>query len=271
MKCEAWTMEEPGAGSSVCCCCFYLCLCLKTLFEPYATSELVKKKHQQFNLGIMLTPGLVSHTHQLIWVYGPSTSQPVPLGTNHLGPIIHGVSIILSSILSSVFDTICVLSPFSILGPAYDLSFSEIRGQSLVILWKAPIYTGASAVTGYFVDMAKKGSSEFTTLNQEAVSHRYLQVEELMHDVIIKIHSPPSTHPQTSSCVTSCGDPLQVTGLEEGESYVFRVRAENANGTGKPSQLSEPVCAKALPGNNSSTHKLYCSLCWIHSAPHLLY
>uniref|UniRef100_A0A3Q3FJH5 Fibronectin type-III domain-containing protein n=1 Tax=Labrus bergylta TaxID=56723 RepID=A0A3Q3FJH5_9LABR len=88
-------------------------------------------------------------------------------------------------------------------GPAYDLSFSEVRSHSLVLL-------------GYLVDMAKKGSSEFVTLNQEAVSHRY----------------------------------LKVSGLEEGESYVFRVRAINAKGVGKPSQVSEPVCAKALPGNN---------------------
>lgn len=99
-------------------------------------------------------------------------------------------------------------------GPAYDLSFSEVRGQSLVLLWKAPVYIGASAVTGYLVDMAKKGSSEFVTLTQEAVSHRY----------------------------------LQVTGLEEGETYVFRVRSVNAKGIGKPSQLSEPVCARAPPG-----------------------
>ncbi|XP_034756583.1 myomesin-2-like isoform X6 [Etheostoma cragini] len=99
-------------------------------------------------------------------------------------------------------------------GPAYDLSFSEVRSQSLVLLWKAPVYTGASAVTGYLVDMAKKGSSEFVTLTQEAVNHRY----------------------------------LQVTGLTEGETYVFRVRSVNAAGVGKPSQLSEPICAKALPG-----------------------
>ncbi|KAF3852754.1 hypothetical protein F7725_006109 [Dissostichus mawsoni] len=99
-------------------------------------------------------------------------------------------------------------------GPAYDLSFSEVRGQSLVVLWKAPVYIGASAVSGYLVEMAKKGSSEFVTLNEEAVSHRY----------------------------------LQVSSLQEGETYVFRVRSVNANGVGKPSQLSEPVCAKALPG-----------------------
>lgn len=61
-------------------------------------------------------------------------------------------------------------------GPAYDLSFSEVRAHSLVFLWKAPIYTGAGTVTGYFVDMAKKGSSEFVTLNEEAVKHRYLKV-----------------------------------------------------------------------------------------------
>ena len=61
-------------------------------------------------------------------------------------------------------------------GPAFDLSFSEVRSDSLVILWKAPVYTGASAVTGYLVEMAKKGSSDFTAVNQDAVSHRYLQV-----------------------------------------------------------------------------------------------
>ncbi|XP_031732958.1 myomesin-2 isoform X4 [Anarrhichthys ocellatus] len=99
-------------------------------------------------------------------------------------------------------------------GPAYDLSFSEVRGQSLVLLWKAPVYTGAAAVSGYLVDMAKKDSSEFVTLTQEAVSQRY----------------------------------LKVTSLEEGETYVFRVRSVSAKGVGKPSRLSEPVCAKTLPG-----------------------
>ncbi|XP_054634123.1 M-protein, striated muscle isoform X6 [Dunckerocampus dactyliophorus] len=99
-------------------------------------------------------------------------------------------------------------------GPAYDLTFSEVRSHSLVLVWKAPVYTGASATSGYFVDMAKKGSSEFVTLNQDAITHRY----------------------------------LQVTDLEEGESYVFRVRAVNAHGIGKPSMVTEAVCARPPPG-----------------------
>lgn len=42
-----------------------------------------------------------------------------------------------------------------------------------------------------------------------------------------------------------------MTGLEEGQFYIFRVRAVNSVGVGKPSQVSEPVCARALPGNHS--------------------
>lgn len=143
-------------------------------------------------------------------------------------------------------------------GPAYDLSFSEVRSHSLVLLWKAPVYTGASPVTGYLVDMAKKGSSEFVTLNQEAVSHHYLQVRRRTEmipelnmktgtwrdgDGIRKLDFRFLTTWRWSHCF------LQVTGLEEGESYVFRVRAVSAVGIGQPSQVSEPVCARVLPGN----------------------
>ncbi|XP_056324266.1 myomesin-2 isoform X3 [Danio aesculapii] len=99
-------------------------------------------------------------------------------------------------------------------GPAYDISFWEVRDTSILVQWKPPAYTGQSPVTGYFVDMAKKGSSDFATVNAEKVGHCF----------------------------------LKVTGLETGASYVFRVRAVNDKGVGKASDLSDPVCAKALPG-----------------------
>ncbi|XP_051769041.1 myomesin-2 isoform X5 [Ctenopharyngodon idella] len=99
-------------------------------------------------------------------------------------------------------------------GPAYDISFWEVRDSSILVQWRAPVYTGEGPITGYFVDMAKKGSSDFVTVNAEPVGHCY----------------------------------LRVTGLETGASYVFRVRAVNAKGVGKASDVSDPICAKALPG-----------------------
>ncbi|XP_053094314.1 myomesin-2 isoform X4 [Pangasianodon hypophthalmus] len=99
-------------------------------------------------------------------------------------------------------------------GPAYDISFWEVRDDSLLVQWKAPVYTGASLITGYFLEMAKKGSLDFVAVNAEAVNHCY----------------------------------LKVTGLETGASYVFKVYAVNALGKGKASDVSEAVCVKALPG-----------------------
>ncbi|CAB1338542.1 unnamed protein product [Coregonus sp. 'balchen'] len=105
-------------------------------------------------------------------------------------------------------------------GPAYDMTFCEIRDDSVVAEWKAPVYTGTSPITGYFVDFAKKGSDEWHCSNEShAVSHRY----------------------------------HKVTGLEAGVSYVFRVRAANAEGAGKPSLASNPVVAKAVEGAQEIT------------------
>uniref|UniRef100_A0A4W4G0S6 Myomesin 2a n=1 Tax=Electrophorus electricus TaxID=8005 RepID=A0A4W4G0S6_ELEEL len=99
-------------------------------------------------------------------------------------------------------------------GPAYDLSFWEVRDDSLLLQWKAPVYVGASPVTGYFVEMAKKGSPDFVVVNTEAVNRCY----------------------------------LKVTGLETGAWYVFKVYAVNVSGKGKDSDVSEAVCAKTLQG-----------------------
>uniref|UniRef100_A0A8C1D0M8 Myomesin 2 n=1 Tax=Cyprinus carpio carpio TaxID=630221 RepID=A0A8C1D0M8_CYPCA len=101
-------------------------------------------------------------------------------------------------------------------GPAYDVTFTEVRDDSVVVEWKAPVYSGASAITGYFVEKSKKGSDNWSKVNESSVNHCYLKVS--------------------------------ICGLETGESYVFRVRAENANGIGLASTLSDPVCIKTLPG-----------------------
>lgn len=67
------------------------------------------------------------------------------------------------------------------LGPAYDLTTSEVRGDSLVLEWKKPVYCGSGPITGYHVDYAKTGSSDWTTANTTAVSHRFLKVRVMFH------------------------------------------------------------------------------------------
>ncbi|XP_043535108.1 myomesin-2 isoform X1 [Chiloscyllium plagiosum] len=104
-------------------------------------------------------------------------------------------------------------------GPPYDLTFCEIRKHSLVILWKAPIYTGNSAVTGYTVDICETDSDEWRAITEKAVSTRY----------------------------------LKVTNLEEGRSYIFRVHAVNTAGQGRPSEPSEPILIQVRPGTKEIT------------------
>uniref|UniRef100_A0A8C5DB75 Myomesin-2-like n=1 Tax=Gouania willdenowi TaxID=441366 RepID=A0A8C5DB75_GOUWI len=108
-------------------------------------------------------------------------------------------------------------------GPAYDMTFCEVRDDSLVIEWQKPIYTGSGPITGYHVEYAKKGSNDWTRANETSVSHRF----------------------------------MKVTGLETGTSYAFRVRAANAAGVGMASMPSDPVTAKAIAGSMYD-HRQHC-------------
>ncbi|XP_053520223.1 myomesin-1 isoform X2 [Artibeus jamaicensis] len=101
-------------------------------------------------------------------------------------------------------------------GPPHGLKYSEVRKTSLVLQWKPPIHSGRTPVTGYFVDMkeAKAKDDQWRGLNEAAIKNKYLRVQ----------------------------------GLQEGVSYVFRVRAINQAGVGKPSDLAGPVVAETRPG-----------------------
>uniref|UniRef100_A0A8B9HCG7 Myomesin 1b n=1 Tax=Astyanax mexicanus TaxID=7994 RepID=A0A8B9HCG7_ASTMX len=100
-------------------------------------------------------------------------------------------------------------------GPPHDLQVLEVRKDSLVLLWKAPVYQGRDAVNGYYVDI-KEADADFETwrgVNEKATSKKYMKVD-----------------------------------LKDGVSYVFRVRAQNKAGVGKASEPTEPVLAETKPG-----------------------
>ncbi|NXN08362.1 MYOM1 protein, partial [Indicator maculatus] len=101
-------------------------------------------------------------------------------------------------------------------GPPHDVTCTEVRKDSVVLLWKEPVYTGRSPIVGYYVDMKEHEAKEelWRSVNEKPLQKKYLKVQ----------------------------------GLARGRRYVFRVRAANQAGVGKPSDTTDPVLAETPPG-----------------------
>ncbi|XP_069476954.1 myomesin-1 isoform X2 [Ambystoma mexicanum] len=101
-------------------------------------------------------------------------------------------------------------------GPPHDLSAIEIRKNSLVLLWKSPIYTGRSPVTGFYVDLKEEMAPEecWRSVNDKATANKYMKIQD----------------------------------LKEGVRYVLRVRAANQAGVGKASDVTDPILAETPQG-----------------------
>uniref|UniRef100_A0A8C4NUY3 Myomesin-1 n=1 Tax=Dicentrarchus labrax TaxID=13489 RepID=A0A8C4NUY3_DICLA len=101
-------------------------------------------------------------------------------------------------------------------GPPHDLQIREVRSDSLVLLWKPPVYQGRDPVNGFYVDIKEADAPEeaWRGVNNKATEKTY----------------------------------LKVANLKETEMYVFRVRAQNKAGVGKTSDVTEPVPALTKPG-----------------------
>uniref|UniRef100_A0A3B3B6Q7 Myomesin 1b n=1 Tax=Oryzias melastigma TaxID=30732 RepID=A0A3B3B6Q7_ORYME len=100
-------------------------------------------------------------------------------------------------------------------GPPHDLQIREVRGDSLVLLWKPPVYQGRDPVNGFYVDIKEADAPEeaWRGVNTKAVEKQFIKIKN----------------------------------LKEGETYVFRVRAQNKAGVGKASDVTEPIPALTKP------------------------
>ncbi|CAB1418680.1 unnamed protein product [Pleuronectes platessa] len=103
-------------------------------------------------------------------------------------------------------------------GPPHDLQVREVRNDSLVLLWKPPVYQGRDPVNGFYIDIKEEDApvEAWRSVNNKATEKTYMKIKN----------------------------------LKEGEVYVFRVRAQNKAGVGKTSEETEPVSAVTKPGTN---------------------
>ncbi|XP_053324051.1 myomesin-1 isoform X2 [Spea bombifrons] len=101
-------------------------------------------------------------------------------------------------------------------GPPHELNVSEVRGDSMVLLWKSPVYTGRTPVTGFYVDIKEADAPEETWRG---------------------VNTKPTTNTY-----------MKISNLEDSVRYVLRVRAANQAGVGKTSDVTDPVLAQTKPG-----------------------
>ncbi|XP_033506530.1 myomesin 1a (skelemin) isoform X2 [Epinephelus lanceolatus] len=90
-----------------------------------------------------------------------------------------------------------------------DVRCHDANKDYVVVTWKQPAVEGSSTILGYYIDRCEVGTHHWAQCN----------------DVPIKYARFP------------------VTGLVEGRSYIFRVRALNKAGVSRPSRVSDAVVA----------------------------
>uniref|UniRef100_A0AAQ5ZXK2 Myomesin 1b n=1 Tax=Amphiprion ocellaris TaxID=80972 RepID=A0AAQ5ZXK2_AMPOC len=94
-------------------------------------------------------------------------------------------------------------------GAPLDVRCLDANKDYIIVTWKQPAVDGGNSILGYFVDRCEVGTTHWIQCN----------------DTPVKFARFP------------------VTGLVEGRSYTFRVRAVNKSGMSRPSRVSEPVAA----------------------------
>uniref|UniRef100_A0A8C1N792 Myomesin 1a (skelemin) n=1 Tax=Cyprinus carpio TaxID=7962 RepID=A0A8C1N792_CYPCA len=103
-----------------------------------------------------------------------------------------------------------------------DVRCHDANKDYVVVTWKQPAVEGSSSIIGYFIDRLEVGTHHWTQCNDTPVKYAR----------------------------------FPVTGLTEGRSYTFRVRALNNSGVSRPSRASDPVVAMD-PSDRALTAALF--------------
>ena len=63
-------------------------------------------------------------------------------------------------------------------GPPHDLQVREVRNDSLVLLWKPPVYQGRDPVNGFYIDIKEEDApvEAWKSVNNKATEKTYMKV-----------------------------------------------------------------------------------------------
>ena len=97
-------------------------------------------------------------------------------------------------------------------GPVSNLTVTDVTCDSVTLKWSAPENDGSAVITNYVIQKREASRKAWMTVSSDCTRHSY-----------------------------------KVTQLNEGDSYMFRVFAENANGLGKANETKEAVKVSMTP------------------------
>ncbi|XP_034069843.1 myomesin-1 isoform X2 [Gymnodraco acuticeps] len=129
-------------------------------------------------------------------------------------------------------------------GPPHDLQVREVRSDSLVLLWKPPVYQGRDPVNGFYIDIKEADApvEAWKGVNTKATEKTFFKVPIVRLSYFVQLHVWQQLLCNLISFI------LQIKNLKEGGNFVFRVRAQNKAGVGQTSEETEPVIAVTKPG-----------------------
>lgn len=83
------------------------------------------------------------------------------------------------------------------LGCPYDAQVREVRDDSLVLLWAAPLYEGSGPVSGYFVEINEGEQSDcWRAANEKAVCDTHYKVSQAVKKAFQNHRDKDKLHPQ---------------------------------------------------------------------------
>lgn len=106
-------------------------------------------------------------------------------------------------------------------GPPKNLHHTDADKTEVWLAWQWPDRTGGSEITGFIVEHQEEGQTDWVTFK-----------------TVSNIHA-------------------HVTGLEEGKTYRFRVKAQNAIGVSRP-DTSVPITCQEKTCKTHGSYGVYC-------------